>query len=147
MKREQKRALAWGGVILFAVVGAWFFISRNSGTQSLNQPQPSFSLGGETRNDNGEGNVTVTASVQESGGELKFLVQFDTHSVSLDDFDAGKRIILVSQNGAAQMPEIVASSGLGHHRELELSFASIQRPYRLIVMNLAGVPVRELVWE
>lgn len=144
-KHIQKHTLTWGSIILLAVVGAWFFISRNSSTQSLDLPP--LSSQGETRSDNGDGNVTVVATAKESGNELIFNLQLDTHSVNFDDFDPARQIVLASQDGSAQAPKAVSSSGSGHHREFTLSFAKTERPFRLVITDLAGVSARELVWE
>lgn len=143
--RKTPRLFLWGSIILLVILSLLFLFSKSTGKEPFAQSQTPAQR--EMKSDDGKGGITVTASAQESGGALKFFVQLDTHSVSLDDFDPVGQVILISRNGNSQIPAAVVSSGSGHHREFTLSFAGAEKPYRLVVKNLAGVPARELLWE
>lgn len=108
--------------------------------------EPASIARGESKSDNGEGEVTVTAEFTESAGMLVFNIAVNTHSVDLSAFNPNTQINLERNDGTAIPAERIESSGSGHHQEFTLYFPKVEGTIRLIVRDLAGVPRREIVW-
>jgi hypothetical protein len=127
-------------VILF---GIGLLMSRPSGQVPIGSASI---IRGESKSDNGEGEVTVTAEFIESAGLLVFDVLVDTHSVDLSAFNVSSQVSLERDDGIVISAERVESSGSGHHQEFTLYFPKVEGAIRLVVRDLAGVPRREIVW-
>ena len=127
-------------VILF---GIGLLMSRSSGQVPLGSASI---IRGESKSDNGEGDVTVMADFVERSGKLVFNVYIDTHTVDLSSFNPSGQISLEGDDGAMVAPERAESSGSEHHLEFTLYFPKVEGSVRLVVRDLAGVPRREIIW-
>ena len=108
--------------------------------------EPKSTLRGESKSDNGEGDVTVMADFIEKSGKLVFNVYIDTHTVDLSSFNPSGQISLEGNDGVVISPERAESSGSGHHLEFTLYFPKVEGTIRLVVRDLGGVPRREILW-
>ncbi|KKU11884.1 MAG: hypothetical protein UX17_C0065G0001, partial [Parcubacteria group bacterium GW2011_GWC2_45_7] len=117
--------------------------SSSGGTQ---ESSVAVSRRGELKTDAGEGNVTVDAEFVEEGDELVFTININTHSEDLSAFSPERQIAL--QDGQANMinPTAIQQEGSGHHLEFIARFPKIEGAAKLVVTDLAGVSMRELVW-
>lgn len=80
-----------------------------------------------------------------------FNVVLDTHSVDLDQYKFDQNTLLRDDTGKEYRPDIVSSSGSGHHREATLEFKDTDLPgakyIELVVEGVAGVDERVFKFE
>lgn len=80
-----------------------------------------------------------------------FNVAMDTHSVDLDQYKFDHITLLRDDTGKEYHPDIVSSSGTGHHREATLEFKdadiSEAKYVELAVEGVAGVDERVFKFE
>jgi hypothetical protein len=104
-----------------------------------------------TRTESG-GGVTVKVTFIDSkiGGELRFQIALDTHSVNLDSYDLKTISILRDDAGNSYLPMAVENKGSGHHREATVSFANVAsgtKRVELVIKDVAGVKERIFRWD
>ncbi len=97
--------------------------------------------------------VTVKVAYKNPS-ELKnpvFDVALDTHSVDLDQYKFDRLILLRDDTGKEYHPDIVSSSGSGHHREATLEFKDADisgaKYVEVVVEGVAGVEERVFKFE
>ena len=130
-------------ISLVVLFGIGLLMSR----QSIYSDKESASvMRGESKSDNGGGDVTVMADFVERSGKLVFNGYIDTHTVDLSSFNPSGQISLEGDDGAMVAPERAESSGSGHHLEFTLYFPKVEGSVRLVVRDLGGVPRREIIW-
>jgi len=97
------------------------------------------------------GGVTVKVSpLEETAGEVRFLVVIDTHSVNLDVYDFKSLALLRDDAGLVMQPTATENKGSGHHREVILTFSrpSNERKWlELVIKDIAGVKERVFRWN
>lgn len=91
----------------------------------------------------------VTAKVTyKNPGEKSpvFEVALDTHSVDLEQYKFEDIIVLRDERGDELRPELISSSGSGHHRSAVVQFkdtdASAASSVELVIKNVGGVDER-----
>ncbi len=109
-------------------------------------PQQASTPSGATKEISG-GEVTVGVTPVVSGTEeLGFDIAINTHSVDMSAFDPKKQIVLMGADGKEILPSNVAVEGSGHHQTLKVAFPKVEKPWKLIVRDVGGVPAREFAW-
>ena len=98
------------------------------------------------------GGVTakVTYLNPMSGGDLRFAVVLDTHSVSLDGYDLKTLSVLRDDRGKDYLPIGAENKGSGHHREVTLIFSKIapeSKRIEIVIKDIAGVKERSFRWN
>ena len=140
-------------IIVLAVIGWFVWVKRavvpaSSAPQTVAQttPQQASVPSGVTKEISG-GDVTVGVTPLVVGGrELRLDVAINTHSVDMSAFDSKKQIVLVGADGKDVLPSNIAVEGSGHHQTLKITFPKVEKPWKLIVRNVGGVPAREFSW-
>ncbi|MDO8505937.1 MAG: hypothetical protein Q7S48_05195 [bacterium] len=112
--------------------------------QAVSQ-QSSTPSGATKENIGGEVTVSVTPVIA-GDAELGFDVAINTHSVDMSAFDPKKQILLIGANGKETLPSNVAIEGSGHHQQLQLTFPKVEKPWKLVVRGVGGIPAREFSW-
>lgn len=147
-------------VVVLVVVGGVVWVKRTeapapravasvvSASQSVVQavPQQASTPSGATKENSG-GEVTVGVTPVVVGAtELGFDVAVNTHSVDMSTFDPKKQIVLIGLDGKDILPGNVEIEGSGHHQKLQITFSKVEKPWKLVVRDVGGVPAREFVW-
>ncbi|GEM_PF-4788731 len=123
-------------------------VSAQSPAQSSAQstPQTTTTASGSTKENSG-GDVTVSITpVVENDAELGFDVAINTHTVDMSAFDPKKQIVIIGADGKDVSPSNVAIEGSGHHQKLQITFPKVEKPWKLAVRDVGGVPAREFNW-
>lgn len=110
------------------------------GSDLLERSDPSVVM---EQSDDSAGGVTVTA--KWSGNEIE--LSLDTHQGSLLEYDIERNIEVIDVNGKSIEPtSITVLSDASHHRQVKFSFSFLEPRFTIRVRDLAGVPVRELLF-
>lgn len=95
------------------------------------------------QSDDSTDGVTVTAKL--SGNEIE--LSLDTHQGNLMEFDIERNVEVIDAPGKTIIPSsVIPVSDASHHRRVKFSFSSLRPPFTIRVKDLAGVPVRELLF-
>lgn len=78
--------------------------------------------------------------------ELGFDVAINTHTVDMSAFDPKKQIVLIGADGKDVLPSNVAVDGSGHHQQLRVTFSKVDKPWKLVVREVGGIPARDFNW-
>jgi len=128
-----------------AFLAGLFLSALLGGTQSF------AAVATQTTQTNSGGGVTVKVTRLDSspGGDLRFRVVLDTHSVNLDGYDLNRVIVLRDAATNVYHPASVENKGSGHHREATVTFAKPKNNKRieLVMKGIAGVHERVFQWE
>lgn len=134
------------GLIVLAFL---FFVVFRNQSDSSPQQQTEKTLFETQTNEQGQVSIKVTPEVL-SGGQGRFRIVFDTHSVDLNQ-DLLKIALLTDDQGSAYTPTRWEGSGPGgHHREGTLVFESMNEAVSSIELNLkdvGGVSERLFTWN
>jgi hypothetical protein len=99
--------------------------------------------------ENSEGGVTVSVTplqIDPGASEYKFEVATNTHTVDMASFDPASQIMIQDAQGNLISSTTLERAGSGHHQSMTIFFPNVPKPWKLIVRNLSGVPLREFVW-
>ena len=144
-------------LVILGVVVIWFILAHKTltpsqvpavapATQGRIAPVSAGVLPAKEVN-GGEVSVAVTPlTIGESESIWKFQVATNTHTVDMSGFDPTRQVALVGANGKDVLPSNVQREGEGHHQTLTVSFVKVEKPWKIIVRNVAGVPAREFAW-
>ncbi len=157
----MKRKMA--AVFVFAML----FVAPRSYGQMMDMDNMKDHMGGGTMENSSRGKEEAKASTQEAeaaGVKVKatyknpaeskdpvFDVALDTHTVDLDQYKFAKIAHLRDDAGKEYHPDMVSSSGSGHHREATLKFKDADisgaKFVELVVKGVAGVDERVFRFE
>ncbi len=95
----------------------------------------------------GASGVTAKVTYKNPGEKSPvFEVSLDTHSVDLEQYKFEEIIVLRDERGDELRPELISSSGSGHHRSAVVQFkdtdASAASSVELVIKNVGGVDER-----
>lgn len=98
-----------------------------------------------------QGPVTVALtplSALAAGAPLKFKIQLDTHSGSLDDVALERAVLIRTADGKEIAPTgVEQAKGGGHHRDAVVVFGPAHgREVHVVVKDVGGVAERSFVW-
>ncbi len=92
--------------------------------------------------------IEVTYLNPQEGGNARFQIAMNTHSVNLDSFDSKTSSVLQDETGKEYRPAKVENKGSGHHRNLVVIFPRpAGKKLQLLVRDVAGVKERSFRWE
>ena len=131
-----KLLLISSSAFLIFSVGAALWLTQ--GNQIKNPP---ISL---TRSDQGEGEVTATATWEKAQGAV-FTLAFNTHSIDLTAFNVLEDVVLRGGSEEIKPSSWEENPGSSHHRGGKLIFPKVPgASFQLVVKNLAGIEERVL---
>lgn len=139
-------------LLIRVALGVW----NTFGSQTTTNPTPSPWTEGVQRNEGGQ--VTVTATFEDTGAAPAFKITMETHAVDLDGYELTKLAVLRTDQGRLVQPLGWDAPKGGHHREGTLTFpatttdgspiiTSNTQRVDLIIRNVADVPERTLTWK
>lgn len=142
-------------VTVAALIGAG--IRLLSTATAIQPPAPPATATTERTRVSEGGQVTITATWQDSAPRPAFTIVMDTHAVDLDGYDLARLAVLRIDGGTELSPVSWDAPPGGHHREGTLTFPAEQggkplitaqtRSIELIVRDVAGVAERVLTWR
>lgn len=144
----EARSRTWNALwARMPLAGLAFLLLVGAGCAGNAPGAPSQDVARGQKQSDSRGEVTVTAEFAERNGLIAFEVVLDTHTVDLDSFDPERSIFLENEDGTKVAPAAVVAGGSWHHREFMLTFTPPRGTVRLIVADLAGVPMRAFLWQ
>lgn len=97
--------------------------------------------------ENSEGEVTVSVTPVAAGdAELSFDIAINTHTADLSAFDPENQIVLTGADGKDTLSSSVTREGSGHHQNLQITFPTVEKPWKLLVRDVGGISEREFSW-
>jgi hypothetical protein len=142
-------------VVVLTAAGIWIW-STSTERQANTAPAPRASVGVTQTNEGGQ--VTVEATLQESGAAPIFNVAMNTHAVNLDGYDLNQLAVLRIDGGREVQPASWEAPKGGHHRSGTLTFPADgtdgtpligpgTHMIELIIRDVSGVPERSFRWR
>lgn len=156
----EKSLLKVLAIVVIVIVGLFVWLRRtdtsvqSSTTFTAAAPQlqtlsalPSTVTASGLTKENSGGDVTVSVTPTiASETELGFDMAVNTHTVDMSAFDPKKQIILIGANGKEIVSRNLTVEGSGHHQQFQMTFPKVEKPWKLVVRNVGGMPVREFSW-
>jgi hypothetical protein len=157
--RPARRWRTWALPLLVVaiVAGTAIWIWNSAITTSRTNTAPAAALPAGATQTNEGGQVTIAATLQESGAAPIFIVAMNTHAVDLDGYDLKQLAVVRIDGGQDVQPISWEAPKGGHHRSGTLTFPATSadgtplitsgtQAIELVIHDIAGVPERSFHW-